>query len=74
MPALVIVTLLLSGRMVAWPEQHVAFWESISPILLCFCLSVTYHTCQAHQQDYKLWLLLDVSPLYALRQSSAKSL
>ena len=49
--------------MLAWPEQHVAFWESITPILLCFCLSVAYHTCQAHQQDYKMWLLLDVSPL-----------
>ena len=62
LPAAGILGLLLSGSLEPWERQPVAFWESLLPVLLCFVLSVCYHTCMAHHQHYKAWILLDVRP------------
>lgn len=60
LPLLALTAALLSGWLTPWPTAHWAFWENVLPIALVFLNSVAYHTCQAHHQSYRQWLLFDV--------------
>lgn len=60
-PAVVMVAMILRQMVAPWQHAKLEYWQNLGSILLCFCLSVAYHTCMANHKHYSTWLKLDVS-------------
>ncbi|GAB4819451.1 hypothetical protein N2152v2_006497 [Parachlorella kessleri] len=60
LPALVMLGMLAYDMLAPWPHARLEYWQNWGSILLCFCLSVAYHTFSANHHHYDTWLRLDV--------------
>ena len=62
LPAVLLLLVILTGVLPAWPGYPAEFFGNIGPILVCLCASVVYHTFMAHHKHYMTWITLDVRP------------